>query len=328
MRGMICRGLRLELVAGMALVLALPALVQAAENSQAIATHTTLAAETHDRGGRTQAALSVAVTSEDGQPAAGAVTIQDQGHSLAGAALDATGQAKIVVGLAAGTHKLTASYVGDSAHKSSVSSSAAVQAQTTGTPSFQVTINPGALSLTAGQSGTVVASVIPQNAAALTAPMFVTLSCSGLPDQATCTFSPENVEILPNATQPVLSTMTLQTMAVSGSGTSKLAPAGRAANPVAWAFLLPGALALGGMAWGSRKRRWLSRVSLIALVGLVAMLGTTACNPRYQYLNHGPDPNPGTPAGSYTIDVIAQSSNGVTATTAPPTPLALTVTVK
>jgi hypothetical protein len=44
-------------------------------------------------------------------------------------------------------------------------------------------------------------------------------------------------------------------------------------------------------------------------------LGTTACNPRYSYLNHGPVQNPATPAGTYTITIAAQSSNGVTAIT-------------
>jgi hypothetical protein len=52
---------------------------------------------------------------------------------------------------------------------------------------------------------------------------------------------------------------------------------------------------------------------LIALVGVVTLLGTTACNPRYQYEHHGPQQNPATPAGTYTINVTAQTSNGVTA---------------
>jgi hypothetical protein len=62
----------------------------------------------------------------------------------------------------------------------------------------------------------------------------------------------------------------------------------------------------------------------VALVGLVTMLGTTACNPRYSYEHHGPPVNPATPAGTYTVSVIGQSSNGVTATTHSTT-IALTV---
>ena len=45
------------------------------------------------------------------------------------------------------------------------------------------------------------------------------------------------------------------------------------------------------------------------------MLGTTACNPLYNYYNHGPPVNPATPSGTYTVNVTGQSSNGVTAIT-------------
>jgi PKD repeat protein len=54
------------------------------------------------------------------------------------------------------------------------------------------------------------------------------------------------------------------------------------------------------------------------------MLGTTACNARYDYFNHGPPQNPATPAGTYTVTLTAQSSNGVTAITNSTT-MALTV---
>ena len=56
----------------------------------------------------------------------------------------------------------------------------------------------------------------------------------------------------------------------------------------------------------------------------VTMLGATACNARYDYYNHGPPTPPATPAGTYTVKVTAQSSNGVTAITNSTT-LALTV---
>jgi hypothetical protein len=158
--------------------------------------------------------------------------------------------------------------------------------------------------------------------------MFVTLSCSGLPDQSTCTFTPENVEILstscpnPAATScPINSSMVITTQAASTTASSGTR---RSSTPVAWAFLLPGALVLAGLSWGSRRRRWLSRLSLVALVGLVSVLGTTACNPLYNYEHHGPVPNPATPAGTYTISVVAQSSNGISATTHSTT-MALTV---
>ena len=76
------------------------------------------------------------------------------------------------------------------------------------------------------------------------------------------------------------------------------------------AVLLPGVLGLGLL---GRKRKLFGRIALVLLVGAVGVLGTTACNPRYRYLNHPPTPNYGTLPGSYTLTVWAQTSNGVTA---------------
>jgi len=294
----------------------MPALAMAAENAQGLATQTALTTQTRDQGGRTQATVAVTVTGEDGLPAQGAVAISDHGKQLAGAALNAKGQATVVLALPAGDHLLRAVYSGDATHQASVSQTNAVQAQASSTPDFQISVSPATLPLTAGQSGTVTASVTAVNAASLTAPMFVELSCSGLPDQSSCTFTPENIEILPATTAPLTSSMVIVTQAASAASAAR--PRG---NSVAWALLLPGVF---GLAWGVRRRRGLYRLSLAAMVGLIAMLGATGCNPRYNYEHHGPIPNPATPAGTYTVNVIAQSSNGVTATTHSTT-MALTV---
>jgi hypothetical protein len=320
-RGMIRRSLRLELVAGLGIALAMPALSVAAVNPQGVATQTTLNVETLDQGGRTQATVAVTVTGVDGLPASGAVVLSDRGNQLAGAGLNAQGQASLTISLLAGNHSLSAIYQGDSTHASSVSQPEEITALDSSTPDFGITIAPATLTLTPGQTGTLVASVTPQNTSALTAPMFVTLSCSALPDQSSCTFTPENLEILPNAST---STAITSTMVVVTQGLAPPLSSNRSSNPVAWAFLLPGALGLGGLAWGTRRRAWLNRLVLLALVALVTMLGATACSPRYDYYNHGPPIPPPTPAGTYTVLVTAQSSNGITATTHS-TDLALTV---
>src|SRR5581483_3875407 len=82
------------------------------------------------------------------------------------------------------------------------SASANVTAQDSSTPSFQRSLTPVTpasfpMVLKAGAAGIANVTITPVNPSALTAPMFVTLSCSGLPNQASCTFSPESVEILP-----------------------------------------------------------------------------------------------------------------------------------
>ncbi len=318
MTGLFGRLTRLELVAGLGL-LALPLM----GNARALTTQTTLATETRDTNGQTQATLSISVQGEDGLPAAGAVVILDKGKPLAGVALNSDGHATSVLTLSPGEHNLTASYAGDTAHLTSISQANPVRAATGSTPDFAVAVAPATISLAQGQSGSVTATVTPINAASLTAPMFVTLSCSGLPDQSACTFTPENLEILPSTSAGVPSVMVLST---KSSNTVYAAPLRRVSNPVALAVLFPGALGLIGVAFGARRSAaWLSRTALLGLVGLVAVMGTTACNPLYQYKNHGPSPNLPTPVGTYTLLVTAQSSNGVTATTHSTT-MALTVT--
>lgn len=316
---MFCRGLRLERLAVVGMALALPAWAMAAPQ----ATQTRITADAHETSRGTQAALNVKVTGLDGSAATGAVVIEDDGKPLAGAALDADGAAQFDLGLLPGSHSLRAVYAGDANHQGSNSDPAAVAASTPAAPGFQISVNPASMTLTAGQAGHVTVSITPVNASSLTAPMFVELSCSGYPDQSSCSFTPANVEILPNATAAVTSDMVISTQAEGTRSMTTPAPL-KGSNPVAWGILLPGVLGLGGLAFGARRRRWLRRLSLIALVGLVSTLGMTACSPRYNYFNHGPFYNLPTPSGSYTLQVTAQSSNGVTATTES-TSFALTV---
>jgi hypothetical protein len=312
------------LIRGFCIALAIPALSVVASHAQTLDTQTTLTAETRDQGGQTQVAIAVGVTGEDGLPASGAVSIFDHNKQLAGVALDAQGQGKAVLDLPGGEHLLRAIFAGDATHKASVSESARVETAVPVTPDFQVSVAPATLSLTAGNAGNIVATITPVNNASLTAPMFVTLSCSGLPDQASCTFTPENLEILATTPAscpagsaasacPPTSNMVLMTSAASRASISPAARPGTRSTSIAWAFLLPGALGLGGLAWGVRRHFWLRRLSLVALVGFITVLSTTACNPRYGYEHHGPVPNPPTPAGTYTVTVTGQFSNGVTA---------------
>lgn len=324
------RGLRLELVAGLGVAFLALALLPASAQTQQIATHTTLTVETSDHGGRTQATTAVAVTGADGLPASGAVIIEDGDREMAEAALNANGDATPIVSLAGGDHALRAVYAGNATHFTSASATSNVSGQTSSTPNFAFTLAPVApstlpLSLTAGQAGTIAVTVVPEDNAALTAPMFVTLSCSSLPSEASCTFTPETVEILPSTPAscpsgspasacPPVSSMLLQTQEQL---TTLVAPAHHAngSKPVAWAILLPGMIGLGGLAWGARRRRWLQRAALVALFGIVAAMGTTACKPLYNYYQHGPVHPLPTPSGTYTITITGQSSNGVTAIT-------------
>ena len=318
MTGIIRRGLRLEWIAALGAALLIP-VAYAQDAAPQTATRATLTVD--GRG-----VASVSVNDIYDRPASGIVSIEEGGRILAESLLDDQGQAQVKLGLPAGEQTLKAVYAGDAAHQSSASAPAIAHPETPGgTPGFSLSVaavTPATLplTLTAGQSGSLNVTVTPVNNSSLTAPMFVTLSCSGLPSNSTCSFAPEDVEILPTtpatcptgspaASCPPVSLMVIETVAQTG----ELAPGPRRSNPVALAILLPGFLVLGGMAFGARRRRWLQRMSLIALVGLVTTLGTTACSPLYQYYNHGPPITPATPSGTYTVTITAQSSNGVTA---------------
>lgn len=316
----------------MALTLAAGIRGLAQSATSGISTETSLSVTQSEQGGQTRAVAQVSVTGADGMPATGSIAILEGSKELAGVVLNATGQATSQLTLPGGVHNLRAVYSGDAAHGASASLLTTVQAGTSTTPTFSLSLAPVApsaipLVLTAGDAGTINVTIVPVNPTALSSPMFVTLSCSGLPNQASCTFSPSSIEILPTTPTgcpsgspasacPPLSSMVVQTQAAGAFG--KLNPGAlhtKGSEPIAWALLLPGALGLGGLAWGARRRAWLSRLSLLALVALITMLGTTACNPRYYYFNHGPPNNLPTPSGTYTVTVTGQSSNGITAIT-------------
>ncbi len=290
----------------------------AQQNAQKQSTETTLTAETQEQNGSTRARLEVSVAARDGIAPAGSVAVEDGGRQLAGAPLDAEGHAKLEIDLAGGDHSLRAVYLGDAGHRGSVSQASGVHAEASGTPDFSVSVSPATLSLPVGQSGSVVASIAPINNSSLSAPMFVTLSCQGLPDESSCTFTPENIEILSNSCPkscPIKSTMVIETqLGTSNLGRPRATPgSGQGAGSVSWALVFPGALGL--IALFTRRRKLLGQISMLAFLGAVAVLGTTSCNSRYNYFNHGPPHNPPTPAGTYKVTISAQSNDGITATT-------------
>ncbi len=284
-RGMNRRGLRLKWVAGLGMALALPLMGSA--SVQSVATQTSLNVSTSDQAGQTQAAVQVSVAGADGQPVAGAIGIYEGSRQLAGVVLNSAGQASTEIALPGGTHNLSAVYTGDTAHLGSVSSVSAVTAQASSTPGFQLSLVPVTPSsfpvvLKAGAAGTANVIITPVNPSALTSPMFITVSCSGLPNSASCSFSPESLEIVATTPTscpagsaasacPPFSSMVIQTQAAGTAGTAgRLNPmlnSGKGSGPITWAILLPGLLGLGGLAWGARRHAWLSRLALVALVG-------------------------------------------------------------
>jgi hypothetical protein len=338
--GINCRKLRLHWVAAFGIALAFFPAVRAFGLTT---TSTTLSTQSSTQACPTSTStnpttttlttLTITVTGSGGVPS-GTVNIFDNASAspvqIASATLNTSGQATISLYLSDNSppttpHTLEAVYAGNSTYATSGSSFASVSISAQCNTDFAVSVSnvspatSGTMTLTAGQSGTAVVTVTPSQVfvASLNdtgAPAFITVSCSGLPTLSSCTFTPESLEVLPDQDAGVNSTMLIQTQAQT-AGAVPPAQLRHRSSPIAWAILLPGMLGLGGLAWGARRRRWLQRLSLLALVGFVTALGTTGCNPRYYYYNHGPGNPPSTPTGTYTVTVAGQSSNGVNAIT-------------
>ena len=328
MRSMNCRVPRLEWVAALGIAIAASTLTA---TPVGVTTSTSIGMQTNQSSAQTSPAgavcslttVTAAVTSSSGTPS-GTVTIEDEASgspvALGSQTLNTSGQASFTFALSAAAHTLIAVYAGNSTFQGSTSLSVSPSISSQCSSSFAVTVSSLSPSntLTAGQqgTGTVTITPLPSFLASMgNAPAFITVSCSGLPQQSTCSFTPEDVEILPGQDEGVTSDLVLSTQ---GQGTAASAepsaPPGRKSSPIALAVLLPGLLGLGGLAW-ARRRTSLGRLMLLMLLGLITTLGTTACNPLYHYEHHGPPVNPPTPSGTYTVTVTGQSSNGVTAIT-------------
>ena len=307
-----------QLGMGLALATGLAATAQTA-------THTTIAAETREVSGKTVATFSTTVVDSDGAPASGIVTLTERGHNISAAVLDVEGKAQIKLdGLTEGNHALRAVYSGDSAHAASQSESLTVHPEVTATPDFALGIAPTSLSVKVGASGTIVTTITPVNSFT----GFISLSCAGppgattLPVGVTCNFAPANLQVTApttaNPTAVATANMSLQT---AGPQAQNRAPETHSSSPLVLAVLLPGVLGLGLL---GRKRKLFGGTTLLIMIGAISLIGTTACSARYRYLNHGPTFG-GTAPGTYTIQVIAQTSNGVAASEHVQT-LTLTVT--
>lgn len=275
-------------------------------------TYTTLSAPTEDAQGH--ATVAVSVVDEAGQPVSGAVVLADVSHgnrSLAGAALDVKGGATFAIdSLAAGDHSLEVNYNGDAHHAASISTPQPYRAATAAVPDFTIALSPTAITVPVGGTATTTITITPINGFT----GFISLSCSGLPiDFVTCNNSPANLEI--NSAKAQTAIMNIQTTATDTTTAGRLhrptapgAPASGRSAPVL-AVLLPGVALFGFL---GRKRKHLLRASLMVLFASAMLFGATGCSARYWYLHLGPIFG-GTPPGTYTIVVTAQTSNGVTA---------------
>ncbi|MGA2094785.1 MAG: chitobiase/beta-hexosaminidase C-terminal domain-containing protein [Candidatus Acidiferrum sp.] len=159
-------------------------------------------------------------------------------------------------------------------------------------PDFQVSVNPTTLTIVDGQSGKATFTVTPENG--FNSP--VSFTCSGLPSEAACSFSPSSVT--PNG-GAVTTTLTVTTTAASA-----------AALPVTWpssqrpmyALLFPVLAMMSFIV--ARRRQQLPGLRLLGFpILLMAALGLTSCNGGSTAVG-----NQGTPIGTSSVSVSAAVS--------------------
>lgn len=286
-----------------------------------LATRTQLSIANESQGTETKNVLSAKIVDVTGTPVSDGVVSFETAKGSLGSAFIQDGVATLTVNpLPKDASAVTAVYQGGTVYGASRSATANVTSEATSTiADFSLTLNPSSATVTAGTYATISVVITPENGFN----QAVNFSCSSLPSQSACTFTPASVT--PTSTSAVTSALQLTTAAASG--TSAQYQPSRSASHIAYAIAFPGILALAGI--GALRRRSFGSSRVMSILGVAALLaasclGLGACSARYGYLHHPPAGNTGTPAGSYTVTIAAFSSNGSTVTSHTTT-LALTV---
>jgi hypothetical protein len=216
----------------------------------------------------------------DGQTVIGSAALNPQGAVTYTSSL-----------LAAGPHSITAVYGGNTDFTGSTSSSLI---ETVTSPDYAVAVNPTSMTIKQGATGSAVFTVTPVGGFS----QAVQFSCSGLPANATCAFSP--MSVTPSGAS-ITSTLTIAT----DIRTSSLIDT--RTGPLLALALHSGQIGVCGLLWCAFRRKKLSaRLSRLSLVILVSMALLGA---GISILGCGSGvPTPVTPAGTYMVTVTTSTS--------------------
>ncbi len=162
-------------------------------------------------------------------------------------------------------------------------------------PDFQLSVSPSSLSIARGQSGTAVFTVTPVNGFNSA----VSFSCSGLPAEATCTFSPATVT--PDGS-PVTSTLTIRTTAPASAFQTPL----QSSRRLLYAGLFPFFASWFAFAI-FRARRRLGAPFWGLLILLLVSAGLASCGGGGGTGNSGGGDS-GTPLGTSTVSISASAA--------------------
>jgi hypothetical protein len=244
-----------------------------------IASATALTVAPNPAGTGQTVTLTAAVTGAGVTPT-GTVTFYDGASVVGTGKLDATGHAAFsTVGLALGTHNLTAVYAGDATYASSTS---AVVAEMVETPGFTIALANPSFTLKTHGTGSDTVTLASLGSFADT----LVLSCVSPPAYLTCSFSPNPVVLSANGTA---------TLSLSLNTNALVLAEERGASGFSLALLLWPVSLLSVLR--GRRRGWVRM--LMAVMVIPVMLGLASCGGNEIY------PVASTAPGVYTISVTA-----------------------
>jgi Bacterial Ig-like domain (group 3)/FG-GAP-like repeat/FG-GAP repeat len=229
--------------------------------------------------------------------AAGTISFMNGTTQVGSATTDSNGVAAFTTSsLPVGSLTITAVYVANQYSDSATSNPVAL----TITPDYTVSAAQTRATVRAGQSATYTLTVA--GFGGFSAP--ISFSCSGQPQNSTCSFAPSSVT--PSGSTSVTTVLTVKT--AGNAAALKTMPGHRRSMILAFSvsFGLAGILVVGG----SRNRRlWIA----VLCCGIVALMLLTACGGGGSGGSNNPPPGPVTPSGSSTITVTATgAANGAT----------------
>jgi hypothetical protein len=244
--------------------------------------------------------MSVTVSGSGATPT-GSVKFYDGTTSLDSATLASGAASYSTSSLAAGSHSITVQYSGDSNYAAATS---AAQTLTISAPppDFSIAASPTSATVTAGNSATSTISITPANGFNTA----TALSCTGLPANASCTFSPASVTPGGSAASSTLTiatnVSTTTTATVRHPFLGGLTAAGSGGALLALLFW-PGT-------WRNKKRQLWLRMLVLTAVSLAALQTLTGCGGSTK-----PTTGPTTPAGTYTVNVTGTAGSDTHSTT-------------
>jgi phospholipase/lecithinase/hemolysin len=239
-----------------------------------------------------QVTFVATVNSSFGTPT-GVVTFSDGSTAIGTAQLVGNTATFTTSSLTAGTHSISATYGATQYFTASTSNPVS---EVVTAPALVASINPTALTITSGATGTATLSVA--TIGGYTGP--VTLSCGSLPDQISCSFSPSTLTFL-GANNTLTSTLTVNTGAGLKSSLTPARPMSSSSifQTIATCSLLP---LFGLLAFRRKSLRNLPLLVLFLLLSSGALLGLSGCGSGANSANAH--------TGLYTIQVqLAAGSN-------------------